>query len=92
MKAKKTLKRLTQIEEIVSDVTYKYEASTKQIKEALREAKAAIIRAKQAVLSQIHSRKRNASSSRPKDKAAKRHRMTATVTTANADSTAKRRS
>ena len=45
MKAKKALKRLNEVEVLLSDVSYKYVACTTKIKEALGEAKAAIIRA-----------------------------------------------
>jgi colicin import membrane protein len=49
MKANKALKRLSKIEALLSDVTERYSASGPHIRELLRDAKAAVIRAKKAV-------------------------------------------
>ncbi len=49
MKAKKALKRLNKIEALISDVTERYSAGASQIRDVLRDAKAAVIRAKEAV-------------------------------------------
>jgi len=49
MKTNKALKRLTKIEALMSAVTERYSASAPHIREALDDAKAAVIRAKQAV-------------------------------------------
>ena len=49
MKANKALKRLSKVEALLSDVTERYSASAPQIRELLRDAKAAVIRAKEAV-------------------------------------------
>jgi len=49
MKAKKVLKRIAKIEELISKVTERSSASSPIIRELLRHAKAAVIRAKKAV-------------------------------------------
>ena len=49
MKANKALRRLSKIEALLSDVTERYSASGPHIRELLRDAKAAVIRAKKAV-------------------------------------------
>ena len=49
MKAKKVLKRLAKIEALVAEVTERSSASAPHIQELLRDAKAAITRAKKAV-------------------------------------------
>ena len=49
MKAKKILKRLAKIEAWISDVTERSSASVPHIRELLQDAKAAVIRAKEAV-------------------------------------------
>lgn len=49
MKAKKALKRLAKIEALMSDVTERYSASATHVREVLQDAKAAVIRAKEAV-------------------------------------------
>jgi hypothetical protein len=49
MKANKALKRLNKIEALISKVTERSSASTPHIRELLQDAKAAVIRAKEAV-------------------------------------------
>jgi DNA polymerase III gamma/tau subunit len=49
MKANKVLKRIAKIESLMSDVMERYSASAPPIRELLRDAKAAITRAKKAV-------------------------------------------
>ena len=49
MKANKVLKRLAKIEALILKVTERTSASTPHIRELLRDAKAAVIRAKEAV-------------------------------------------
>jgi 1,2-phenylacetyl-CoA epoxidase PaaB subunit len=55
MKADKTLKRLTKIEELMSDVTKRYSAGAPSIREALQDAKDAVTRAKDAVSLHVSS-------------------------------------
>jgi hypothetical protein len=55
MKANKILKRITKIESLMSKVTERFSASAPHIQELLREAKAAITRAKKAVSLQASS-------------------------------------
>ena len=55
MKANKALKRLTKIEELMSDVTERYSAGAPSIREALQDAKDAVVRAKEAVRSHLSS-------------------------------------
>jgi 1,2-phenylacetyl-CoA epoxidase PaaB subunit len=55
MKANKALKRLARIEELVSDVTDRYDAGAPSIREALRDAKDAVTRAKEAVSLHVSS-------------------------------------
>ena len=57
MKANKALKRLAKIEMLMSDVTERYSASAPHIREVLQDAKAAIVRAKEAVSLQASSGK-----------------------------------
>ena len=49
MKANKALRRLAKIEELISDVTERYSTSASQIRNVLQDAKAAVVRAKEAV-------------------------------------------
>jgi hypothetical protein len=56
MKANKALKRLTKIEALMADVAERYSASPPHIREVLQDAKAAVIRAKEAVSLQASSR------------------------------------
>jgi hypothetical protein len=49
MKKSKALKRLAKIEALISDVTERYSASASHIQKALQNARAAVIRAKDAV-------------------------------------------
>ena len=49
MKANKALKRLAKIEALISDVTERYSASESQIRDVLQYAKAAVVRAREAV-------------------------------------------
>ena len=55
MKATKALKRLAKIETLISDVTERYSATAPHVREALRDAKAAVTRAKEAVSLQASS-------------------------------------
>jgi hypothetical protein len=48
MKAKKALKRLARIEELLSDLTVRYSPDAPAFQEALQDAKAAVARAKEA--------------------------------------------
>jgi hypothetical protein len=73
MKAKKILKRLAKIEASMSDVTERSSASAPHIQELLRDAKAAITRAKKAVSLQ-------ASSGTAKDTAVKHSEPTSKAT------------
>jgi hypothetical protein len=49
MKANKALKRLAKIEALISNVTERYSASESQIRDVLQYAKAAVVRAREAV-------------------------------------------
>ena len=49
MKANKALKRLAKIEALISNVTQRYSASAPAVRKVLRDAKAAVARAKEAV-------------------------------------------
>jgi hypothetical protein len=55
MKANKALKRLAKIEELMSDVTDRYAAGAPSIREALRDAKDAVTRAKEALSLHVSS-------------------------------------
>jgi Arc/MetJ-type ribon-helix-helix transcriptional regulator len=55
MKANKALKRLAKIDAWISDVTERYSSRASHIREALRDAKAAIARVKEAISSQAPS-------------------------------------
>ena len=55
MKANKALKRLAKIEALISDVMERYSSRASHIREALRDAKAAIARVTQAINSQVPS-------------------------------------
>ena len=57
MKANKALKRLAKIEVLISDVMERYSSRASHIREALRDAKAAIARVTQAINSQVPSEK-----------------------------------
>ena len=57
MKANKALKRLTHAKDLISDVTKRYSASAPDTSEKLRDAKAAVGRAKDAVKEQASSRR-----------------------------------
>ena len=52
MKANKALKRLAKIEALLSDVSERYSSGAVPVREALRDAKAALARVKNAVSSQ----------------------------------------
>ena len=56
MKAKKALKRLNKIEDLLSDVIGQYPKSTDGLGELLDSAKVAIVRAKATVNSQVSTR------------------------------------
>ena len=55
MKANKALKRLAKVEALISDVMERYSSRASHIREALRDAKAAIARVTQAMNSQTPS-------------------------------------
>jgi len=55
MKANKALKRLAKIEALISDVMERYSSRASHLREALRDAKAAIARVTQAINSQVPS-------------------------------------
>jgi len=84
MKANKALKRLTHVEDLLSDVMERYSASASDIRENLQSAKAAVGRAKDAVKSQESSEKnarkkvgpKKAAVKVPRAKAAKKHSKT----------------
>jgi hypothetical protein len=56
MKATKALKRLTKIETSITDITERFSQGSLHIREALQDAKAALVRAKVAVSSQASSK------------------------------------
>jgi hypothetical protein len=60
MKANKALKRLTHVEDLISDVIDRYSAGASDIRENLQSAKAAVGRAKDAVNVQESSEKTSA--------------------------------
>jgi len=60
MKANKALKRLAKIEELMSDVVERYSGSAPHIRALLQDAKAAVIRAREAVSLQASSETTNA--------------------------------
>jgi hypothetical protein len=74
MKAKKVLKRISKIEALMSRVTERSSASAPHIQELIRDAKAAVIRAKEAVQASLetpktpseHPPKATPNSSKPK--------------------------
>lgn len=68
MKAHKALKRLAKIEALISNVSERYSPSELHIRGALRDAKAAFTRAKEAVSSEVFPGK--AKTSKPPSKAA----------------------
>jgi peptidyl-tRNA hydrolase len=85
MKATKALKRLTHVEDLLSDVMERYSAGVSDIRENLQSAKAAVGRAKDAVKSQESSEKtsarkkvgpKKAAVKVPRAKAAKKHSKT----------------
>jgi hypothetical protein len=55
MKTNKALKRLAKIEALMSDVAARYSATAHHIREVLQDAKAAVVRAKEAVSLQASS-------------------------------------
>jgi hypothetical protein len=60
MKATKALKRLTHVEELLSDVMERYSADAPEIRQHLLDAKAAVGQAKDAVKAQVPSRTKSA--------------------------------
>ena len=85
MKANKALKRLTHVEELMSDVVERYSASAPDIQEKLQDAKAAVTRAREAMRLQASSEKtsarkmaatRKAAAKVPPAKAVKKHGAT----------------
>ena len=84
MKANKALKRLTHVEDLLSDVMERYSAGPSDIRENLQSAKAAVGRAKDAVrslkVSEKNDRKKvgpkKAAVKVPRAKAAKKQRTT----------------
>jgi len=60
MKANKALKRLTHVEDLLSDVMERYSADAPEIRQQLLDAKAAVGRAKDAVNVQESSEKTSA--------------------------------
>jgi hypothetical protein len=60
MKATKALKRLTHVEDLISDVMERYSANLPDIQQQLLEAMAALGRAKDGVKLQVPSRVKNA--------------------------------
>jgi hypothetical protein len=59
MKATKALKRLTHVEDLLSDVMERYSADAPEIRQQLLDAKAAVGRAKDAVKLQASSEKKS---------------------------------
>jgi uncharacterized protein YhaN len=86
MKATKALKRLTHVEDLLSDVMERYSADAPEIRQQLLDAKAAVGRAKDAVNVQESSEKTSARKKAatkkkvavkvPRAKAAKKQRKT----------------
>jgi hypothetical protein len=84
MKANKALKRLTHVEDLLSDVMERYSADAPEIRQQLLDAKAAVGRAKDAVNVQESSEKTSARKKVgpkaavkvPRAKAAKKHSKT----------------
>ena len=85
MKATKALKRLTHVEDLLSDVMERYSADAPEIRQQLLDAKAAVGRAKDAVKLQASSEKKSgrkkvgpkkAAVKVPRAKAAKKHGKT----------------
>jgi hypothetical protein len=76
MKANKALKRLTHVEDLLSDVMERYSADASDIRENLQSAKAAVGRAKDAVKSQEVSEKTSARKNVGPKKAAVKVRRT----------------
>lgn len=82
MKANKALKRLTHVEDLLSDVMERYSADAPEIRQQLLDAKAAVGRAKDAVASQASSEKTSARKKAAiKEKAVKVPRIKATKKT-----------
>jgi hypothetical protein len=81
MKATKALKRLTHVEDLLSDVMERYSAGASDIRENLQDAKAAVGRAKDTVSLQESLEKKSARKKGdakkavkvPRAKAAKKH-------------------
>jgi Sec-independent protein translocase protein TatA len=76
MKATKALKRLTHVEDLLSDVMERYSAGASDIRENLQSAKAAVGRAKDAVKSQEASEKTSAQKTDASKKAVVKVRRT----------------
>jgi hypothetical protein len=72
MKATKALKRLTHVEDLLSDVMERYSADAPEIRQQLLDAKAAVGRAKDAVKLQASSEKKSAPKKAPTKKSAVR--------------------
>jgi|HubBroStandDraft_4_1064222.scaffolds.fasta_scaffold224392_2 hypothetical protein len=68
MKANKALKRLTHVDDLLSDVMERYSAVAPEIRQQLLDAKAAVGRAKDAVKLQVPARTKRA----PKKAAARK--------------------
>lgn len=79
MKANKALKRLTHVEDLLSDVMGRYSSDAPEISQQLLDAKAAVSRAKDAVRSQASSEKTNARKKAATKKAAVRVRRAKAV-------------
>ena len=65
MKAKKALKRLNKIEELIANLTERYSARVPQMRDVLEEAKAAVVRAKEAVQASSGTAKKAAAKAVP---------------------------
>lgn len=80
MKATKAVKRLTHVEDLMTDVTERYSAGGPDIQQKLLDAKAAVSRAKEAVSLQSSSETTSARKKASTEKAAVKVRRAKAVT------------
>jgi len=79
MKATKALKRLSHVEDLVTDVMERYSAGAADIQQKLSDAKAAVSRAKEAVSLQSSSEPKSARKKAATEKAAVKARRAKAV-------------
>jgi 1,4-alpha-glucan branching enzyme len=90
MKVNKALKRLAKIEAVMSNVAARYSPSAPQTREALQDAKAAVVRAKEAVEAFFRTAKNAAKPKRKRSAAPRRRRVQKRAAVAQAGGAAKK--